>query len=473
MCETRDAAPVGTPVVLTIAGSDSGGGAGIQADLKTIEATGGFGVTAVTAVTAQNTTGVASSHVLPVAELEAQLEAVLADFEVAAVKTGMLATTAVVETVTAYAADLDCPLVVDPVMVAASGDRLLTEAAETAYENLISKATLVTPNADEAAVLTDVEPEDETGARLAGQRLLSMGADTALVTGGHIPGDEVPDVLVTENRIETTRHPRVETDATHGSGCALSAAIATRLARGEPLVDAVGRSAAFIQRAVRYHHDVGEGPGAVHHLAALRNAADRGATAEAVAGVVERVERESVRALVPEVGMNVVGATPYAEAPEETAAVEGRITRTLDGVRATRGVRFGASSHVARFLLSARESHPELRYAVNCRFDAEVEAALVALDWRVAAYDRGAEPDDADGTMDWGGRQAFDDTVGEHRVDADTEADEGSSVAVVDAGAHGKEPMTKLVATDAGTLADRLVALRSAVADSRAGGERP
>jgi hydroxymethylpyrimidine/phosphomethylpyrimidine kinase len=450
----RSPAPVERPVVLTVAGSDSGGGAGIQADLKTIEATGGYGVSAITAVTAQTTTGVDSSHVVPVDELEAQLDAVLQDFDVAAVKTGMLATAEVVETVTRYAAGLSAPLVVDPVMVAATGDRLLTEAAEAAYEELVSEATLVTPNADEAAVLTDVEPEDEAGARLAGQRLLTTGADAALVKGGHIPGEEVLDVLVTESDIEVARHPRIDTDATHGSGCALSAAVATRLALDEPLVDAVDRSVAFMERAVRYHHDVGEGAGAVHHLAALRNEAHRGATAEAVAGVVDRFERADVGVLVPQVGMNVVGATPYAEDTEETAAVEGRITTTLDGVRATRGVRFGASSHVARFLLSAREYRPELRYAVNCRFDDEVAAALDSLGWPVAEYDRAAEPDAVDGTMDWGARQAFAESAGGGE----------RPVAVVDRGAVGKEPMTKLVAEGATALGDRLVELDRAVA---------
>ncbi len=450
MSDTRVPAPTERPVVMTVAGSDSGGGAGIQADLKTIEATGGFGVSALTAVTAQNTTGVESTHVLPVGELEAQLDAVLDDFEVAAVKTGMLATADIVETVTDYAADLACPLVVDPVMVAATGDRLLTEAAEAAYEDLVAEATLVTPNADEAAVLTDVDPEDEAGARLAGQRLLSTGADAALVKGGHIPGAEVLDVLVTADHIETARHPRVDTDATHGSGCALSAAIATRLARGEPTVDAVGRSVAFMERAVRYHHDVGEGPGAVHHLVALRNEARREPTAEAVAETVRRFERENVRPLVPEVGTDVVGAAPYAEGPDETAAVEGRITKTLEGVRATRGVRFDASGHVARFLLSAREYRPGLRFAANCRFGDAVEAALDSLGWPVAEYDRAAEPDDADGTMDWVARQAF--------------AGGDRPVAVVDRGAVGKEPTTKLVAEDAATLAERVLELNGAVA---------
>jgi len=446
---TRRPAPVSKPVVLTIAGSDSGGGAGIQADLKTIEAMGGFGTSTVTAVTAQNTTGVDSSYVLPVAEIEAQLDAVLSDFDVRAVKTGMLATTEVVETVAAYASEFDCPLVVDPVMVAATGDRLLTEEAEKAYADLITESTLVTPNVDEAAVLTDVEPVDEAGARLAGQRLLTAGADAALVKGGHMPGEEILDVLVTREFIETARHPRVDTDATHGSGCTLSAAIATRLAHGEPLVDAVGRSVAFLERAVRYHHDVGSGPGAVHHLVALRNEAGRNETAEAVQSVVDSLVAANVRWLVPEVGMNVVGATPYAEAVSETAAVEGRITETMDGIAPNRGVRFGASSHVARFLLDAREFHPTLRYAVNCRLADAVEVAVDELGWETAAYERSAGPE-SERTMNEGFRQVFD--------------REEPPVAVFDRGGVGTEAILKVVATNPATLADRVLEVHNKIA---------
>lgn len=450
MSDTRTAAPVETPVVLTIAGSDAGGGAGVQADLKTIEATGGFGTSAVTAVTAQNTLGVHSTHVLPIEEVEAQIDAVVSDFDVRAVKTGMLATAEIVESVAEYAAELACPVVVDPVMVAASGDRLLSEDAEAAYEELIAEATLVTPNADEAAVLTDVEPEDEAGARIAGQRLLATGADAALVTGGHLPGDDVLDVLVTPETIETSRHPRVDTDATHGSGCTLSAAVAARLARGEPLVDAVGRSVAFVARAVRYHHDVGEGPGAVNHAVAIRNEAAREETAAAVRNAVERLVDENVRALVPEVGMNVVGATPYAERVGETAAVEGRIAKAIGGVAPNRGVRFGASSHVARFLLGAREFYPELRFAVNCRFDRDVEAAIDELGWEVAEYDRDAEPPDAAGTMDWAAERVF-------------AGREAPPVAVLDRGDVGKEAITKIVAEDARTVAERALVLDRAL----------
>jgi hydroxymethylpyrimidine/phosphomethylpyrimidine kinase len=451
---TRTPGPVSPPVVLTIAGSDSGGGAGIQADLKTIEACGAFGTSAVTSVTAQNTTGVESTHVLPLAAVEAQCTAVRSDFDVAAIKTGMLATRGVVDLVCEQVADATAPAVVDPVMVAASGDRLLDPAAESAYEDLVAEATLVTPNADEAEVLTGIGVEDEASAREAGAAVVDMGADAALVKGGHVPGEDVVDVLVTDDSVETIRHPRVETDATHGSGCTLSSAIAAHLADGDDLAEAVRSGVDLLARAVRYGLDVGSGPGAVHHTVALRDRAARQPTAERVAETVGQFVRRDVSPLVPEVGMNVVGATPYAEVPAECAAIEGRIGRTLDGVAPTRGVRFGASSHVARFLLAAREFDPALRWAVNCRFDDRVEDALGALEGPVVEYDRRAEPDDRRATehrtMQWGARQAF-------------ESVDGTPAAVFDRGDVGKEPMARLLATDATGLVDRTETLLDAL----------
>ena len=385
MSDTRAAAPTSKPVVLTIAGSDSGGGAGIQADLKTIEATGGFGVSAITAVTAQNTTGVESSHVLPIEEITAQIDAVRADFDVRAVKTGMLATAEVVGTVADYAAAFEAPVVVDPVMVATSGDRLLTEAAEAAYEDLIAEAALVTPNADEAAVLTGIEPSDETSAREAGRKLCSLGPDAALIKGGHVPGASVLDVLVTPDGSETMRHPRIETEATHGSGCTLSAAIAARLARGASIEDAVERSVSFMERAVRYHHAAGEGAGAVHHLVDLRNDAGRGGAIEAVQGAFDRLARTGGDGDGPnedrtpaDVVENVAVATPYAETVDDVAAVEGGWPPSREGSAAGGWVRFGADPALGRAVLGGRERRPELRVGIECRPDAGIDAALDA-----------------------------------------------------------------------------------------------
>ena len=457
------------PVALTIATSDSGGGAGVQADLKTMEACGVFGTSVLAATTAQNTRGVDSVHVLPIEEIDAQLDAVLEDFAIGAAKTGMLATAAVVETVAERAASFSFPLVVDPVMVAASGDRLLEPEGEAAYEHLIAEATLVTPNADETTVLTDIDVKDERTAIDAGEAIVDMGADAALIKGGHVPGETVADVLVTPEDTTTIDHPRIETEATHGSGCTLASAIAARLAHGAALEAAVADGIELLSRAVRYPIDVGEGPGVVHHLVDLRERAARQETAEAVAGVVEEVVARDASPLVPEVGMNVVGATPYAERTGETAAVEGRITRTFSGIQPNRGVRFGASSHVARFLLSAREAEPALQYALNCRFDADVEDALGALDGPVGEYDRSAEPEDVKrtegSTMEWGARQVFggnenDDATGR------SESESGETpVAVIDRGEVGKEALTKIVASDPDTLVERSFAVLDALED--------
>ncbi len=267
----RDYDPVSPPVALTIAGSDSGGGAGVQADLKSMTAHGVFGTAVVTATTAQNTRGVEAVEPVPADHVASQYGAVAEDFDVAAAKTGMLATAEIVETVTESVADADVPLVVDPVMVAATGDRLLSPAAEEAYDDLIAASTLVTPNADEATVLTGEPVETPADAERAGRELVARGADAALVKGGHLTVDDefVVDTLVRTDGagdavVDRVESPRIDTDATHGSGCVLSSAVTARLARGEPLRAAVETAVTEMTEAVRRGYDVGAGPGAVN-----------------------------------------------------------------------------------------------------------------------------------------------------------------------------------------------------------------
>ncbi len=454
---SRRPAPVETPVALTIAGSDSGGGAGIQADLKAMAARGTYPTSVITSVIAQHTRGVERSFTLPVSEITAQYAAVVDDFDVQAAKTGMLAAAPVVESLTDRLAEADFPLVVDPVMVATSGDRLLTENAESAYEGLIAHAALVTPNRDEAEVLTGIEPDTLDAASAAGEALLAMGADAALVKGGHAVDDgsdeTMTDLLVTPEGQQRFDQQRVASPDTHGSGCTLSAAITAGLAAGHSLEAAVDDAVAAIQRAIRYPLDVGEGRAPVHHLAGLRNRAARAATAEAVRSLRDEIADVPVGPILAEVGMNVVGATPYAERVEETAAVEGRITKTLDGVATHRPVRFGASSHVARVLLAAREHDPYLRFAVNVRHTDATGTRLSNLSGPVGRFDRGAEPEDAD-TMDWGTDAAFRNC-------------DGTPVAVVDDGAFGKEPMIRLLARDAETLLAHLRVLCDTESDHR------
>lgn len=380
---SRKYAAVSPPVALTIAGSDSGGGAGIQADLKTMEAHDVFGTSVVTATTAQNTTGVEAVNVLPTDHIEAQYDAVVDDFAVGALKTGMLATEPVIETVTDCLAAFDDPVVVDPVMVAATGDRLLSEDAEAAYEALIAEATLVTPNIDEAELLTDRSIADLQAAEAAGRDLVEQGATAALVKGGHLETDTVVDTLVRsvdgELYTEQFEHARIDTEATHGSGCTLSSAIAARLASGETLTEAVAGGVAFMEGAVRYGIDVGEGAGAVHHHVDLRERADREATADAVERIVARLIDANAETLLPAEGMDIVGATQYAETPANVLSVDGRMNRTRTGIRHNAGVRSGTGSELANRLLAAREQFPSLRFAASPRFDTAVEQAVGSL----------------------------------------------------------------------------------------------
>jgi hydroxymethylpyrimidine/phosphomethylpyrimidine kinase len=257
------------PIALTIAGSDSGGGAGIQADLKTFHQFGVFGTSAIVAITAQNTLGVTDVHPVPLATVRAQLDALAADLVPAAVKTGMLATAALVGEVADGIARHRFPrYVCDPVMVATSGARLLdADAVGTVRTRLLPLAALVTPNLDEAAILVESPVETVSDMERAGRALVALGAKAALVKGGHLDADEVVDVLVTATDVGRFRHPRLNTRSTHGTGCTLSAAVAAGLALDRPLERAVTDALDFVHRAMATAPGLGGGHGPLNHFA--------------------------------------------------------------------------------------------------------------------------------------------------------------------------------------------------------------
>jgi hydroxymethylpyrimidine/phosphomethylpyrimidine kinase len=260
---------IAPPIALTIAGSDSGGGAGIQADLKTFHAYGVFGTSAITAITAQNTLGVTRIHPVPLEDVRAQIDAVVSDLRPAAVKTGMLATAELVSAVASAIREHGLQrYVLDPVMVATSGDRLLeSDAVATIVTELLPLSTLVTPNLHEAAILADMSVETTEDMRKAGRRILEMGAGAVLVKGGHLQGDVV-DLLLGAGGERTWTRPRIDTRHTHGTGCTLSAAITAALASGEDLPAAVDRGIRFIGRAIAEAPGLGSGRGPVNHFAA-------------------------------------------------------------------------------------------------------------------------------------------------------------------------------------------------------------
>ena len=264
--------PTKPPVALTIAGSDSGGGAGIQADLKTFEAFGVFGTSAVTAVTVQNTVGVYGVHTIPPDIVIEQIQAVAADLHPVACKSGMLADATTIRAVAAALSEVGIErYVLDPVMVAASGDALLDpDAVGSLRSTLLPLASLVTPNLDEAAILADLPVRDESEMREAARRMVDSGCNAVLIKGGHLDGDEVVDILFDGVGWREWRASKFPVGNAHGTGCTLSAAITAGLALGQSLEDAVDRALSYTRRAIATAPGLGAGSTPLNHRAETR-----------------------------------------------------------------------------------------------------------------------------------------------------------------------------------------------------------
>lgn len=262
-------------IAMTIAGSDSGGGAGIQADLKAFSALGVYGCSTITAITAQNTRDVTAVHPIPDADVAAQIDAVLSDIDVDAIKIGMLGTPSLIETVADALKDFRGPVVLDPVMVAKSGAVLLADSAVDALiEHLVPRATVITPNLPEAAkLLATAEVHDDDAIRAQGDALMTKGAQAVLMKGGHGQGETCVDWLITKDDTHRLEAPRITTQNTHGTGCTLSSAITAELAKGADLATATQTAHAWLHRAILAADilDIGQGHGPVHHFHELWN----------------------------------------------------------------------------------------------------------------------------------------------------------------------------------------------------------
>lgn len=454
------------PVAMTIAGSDSGGGAGIEADLKTFAALGVHGTVALTSVTAQNTFSVKAVYDLPPEAVVGQIEAVHEDMGIDAAKTGMLSNEAIVTAVARTVRRLGFPLVVDPVMVAKSGAPLLRpEALDALKRELLPVATVVTPNVLEAEVLlgrriASLEDMKEATVDIAA----TYGPEAVVVKGGHIPGEEVVDVLYHRGEVKLFRAPRVDTYNDHGSGCTFSAAIAAELARGKGVEEAVELAKRFVTTALAYSLPLGKGRGPVNPVAHLEVDAERWRVVENLSRaliVLKRNER-LVSTLVPEVGMNIAMALPYpyARSPEDVAAVPGRISAYRGRLVIPRGPAFGASRHVAAVILTAMELDPRYRAAINVAYLSGVEEALERMGLRVSSFDRKEEPPEVRAvegmTTRWGVRRATE-KLGGLVPDA-----------IIDYGWFGKEPVVFLLSPTATEVAERVVRLARELA-SRTG----
>jgi hydroxymethylpyrimidine/phosphomethylpyrimidine kinase len=427
------------PVALTIAGSDSGGGAGVQADLKTFAAAGVHGASCLTAITAQNTLKVASIHNIPTNIIEDQIRVVAEDLGVNAAKTGMLHTPEVIEKVAELVTEFGFPLVVDPVMVAKSGAPLLREdSVEILKHKLLPMATLVTPNIPEAEKLSGIAISDERDMRKAATRILDLGCRGVVVKGGHLTGEAV-DLLLWDGATHTFRRPRIEVSHDHGTGCSFSAAITAEIAKGSPVVEAVSRAKELVYLAVKFGFAVGHGHGPVNPVAGLHLKAEKISVIEKLMEAYAELQEIEPRRVVPEVGMNIAYALPKPDCRSEVAAFASRIIS--DGARYLLPAcpMFGKSSHLASYLVGVGSKFPHIRAAVNIRFDDRTLREAEKASFRISSYDRRSEPEDIKriegASIPWGVSQALSRSVDCPDI-------------IYHTGDVGKEPMIVVLARD-------------------------
>ncbi len=427
---------------ITIAGLDSGGGAGIHADIKTFAALGVHGTTALTCVTAQNTYEVRAVQCLPRDMVRAQIMAVWDDMGIDAGKTGMLGTREIIEETASVARKLGFPLVVDPVMVAKSGAPLISEdAMEALAKRLLPVAKVVTPNRYEAERLTGMKISSVDDAKRAAERIhREMGSEIVIVKGGHLDTQDAVDVVYINGTFHELRTPRLDPRATHGTGCSFSAAIAAGLAKGEDPLEAIKTAKELIYIAIKYGVPKGKGHWPVNPTAWVEIPAERWRTYEEMTKALEIIEEnaELFGVLIPEVQSNLGYAVDprYAQTRDDVAAIPGRIVKYMGRAKPSGPPTFGASDHVARKILAALKHDPRIRAAANFKLDEDLLRRAREAGYKVAVVDRRNEPKEVKekegGSMQWIVEEAVKQTGGVPDI-------------IVDLGDWGKEPMISVL----------------------------
>jgi hydroxymethylpyrimidine kinase / phosphomethylpyrimidine kinase / thiamine-phosphate diphosphorylase len=440
------------PIALTIAGSDSGGGAGIQADLKTFAAFGVYGASVITSVTAQNTLEVTGIHDLPPEFITLQLDTVVRDLPVDAIKTGMLSNPAIIFAVSERLKTLGVEkLVVDPVMVAKGGAALLRPEAEAELiERLLPLAYVVTPNLGEAEALAGMSIRNIAEMEQSARRIHAKGPRHVVVKGGHLEGPPV-DVFFDGQRFQYFEGERIESKSLHGTGCTFASAIAAELAKGAEVTEAVRSAKSYITTAIRLAEPIGHGFGPTHHFGALYQQAARYEIILQLEQAVAQLHEGAIAGLIPEVRSNLGLALPQAATLLEVAAWEGRIVRVGEDICPVGGPRFGASRHVGTIILSTMRVDPRCRSAMNIRYGEDILQACQAVDLRIARLSRQDTPvkdkSRGDSTLPWG----VDETIQGLGAVPDI---------FYDLGAVGKEAMVWVLGHDAFEVAHKVLMIR-------------
>ena len=435
-----------------MAGSDSGGGAGIQADLKVITLLGGYGSSVITALTAQNTLGVQGVYPIPSDFIQRQIQSVLSDIGADAVKTGMLARAEIISRVARGLKKYSLEkLVVDPVMVSQSGHPLLeTEAVGTLVKELFPQAGLITPNLSEASQLVGFPVQNPAGMRRAASRIKEWTRGAVLVKGGHLEGPAQDLFFDGQSFLEMTV-PRLATPHTHGTGCSYSAAIATFWGQGRSLMEAVRLGKSFITRAIGAAHPLGRGKGPTDPYAWIEAEMERYPVLQSLDQALARLKTAAAGDLIPEVQSNFGFALPRAQGPGEVAAFPGRIIRWEESLAVLGSPAFGASRHVARIILTVMGHHPEYRSAMNIRFDEKLLKAARRSGFRLGGFDRREEPPrikhQEGSSLSWG-------------VNRVLEKMKAVPDMIFDRGDVGKEPMIRVLGRHPEEVSEKIIRLK-------------
>jgi len=437
--------------ILTVAGSDSSGGAGIQADLKTITLMGEYGLSVITALTAQNTQGVFGICPVPLDFISSQWEAIVSDIEIDAIKTGMLGDEKVISLICQKIKKSKIPIrVFDPVMVAKSGASLLTPSGRKALvKELLPLATIITPNIPEAQIICGFSIRTEEDMKKSAQKIYQLGAKNVLIKGGHKKGKAV-DVLYDGKEFFLFSHPRIDTIHTHGTGCTLASAIAVELARNTPVPEAVEKAKEFITSAIRYAFPLGKGRGPTNPYFLFSREKEIYLAIESLQKAIKKLQSYSVGSLIPEVQSNLGYAIPFAKSVEDVVAFPGRIIRVKDTILVPLPPEPGGSNHIARIILTVMNFAPEYRSAMNIRYSPELIQKCRKQNWKIKKFDRQKEPDKIKlkegASLEWGISSILQNQS--HIPDV-----------IYDQGDVGKEPMIRILGKNPEEVVDKILCL--------------
>ncbi len=432
--------------VMTIAGSDSGGGAGIQADMRTFAALGVHGTSVITAITAQNTLGVVDSLNLPPEVVVAQINAVLSDIDIRCAKTGMLATVETADAVVEVLSRHDFPIVVDPVMEAEAGGKLMTGKPTDILARLLPNAAVVTPNIREAEAISGVAIHKLDDMKRAAREIFALGPKSVVVTGGHLRGTDV----FYDGDFELL-HGKLIKAGTHGAGCTFSAAVAAFLAKGHSVSQSASMAKAFVIEAIKNSERVGSGSGVVNQFAATLDMAERYLTLLDV-DVGLRTIKAINSDLIPKVGSNLAMAISRAKNVGDVAAVKGRIVRVRGTIRPVGCVAFGASRNMARVVLTALQYDHTIKSAMNVRRSDEVVQACQELNLVAEGFDR----------VDETGRIIIGPGTA-RAIERSVKHSGGVPDVIFDLGSIAKEPMAYILGHSAQHVAEKVAKISSTI----------